>query len=252
MKKYVRLLPLMGLMLAGCAQSAEQQDMFTSGAVVPEVTTTSPGTNTVAAEATTPEVPLARLWRVAGHPVIYQGAMEVEVADFTAASAHLDTTLLRHNAYLTSARETTDADRHQQLLTIRVPSAQFLTLTSELARLGLVRGKELTSRDITAELAKLSRATAADTTTQQFSAQEKQLLTEQATLATLQLTYYQLRPATELAPAADITSQLQTGLWFGWRALSMFLIVASYIWPLLLGVAVWAGYRWRRGKLALD
>ncbi|GGG42490.1 DUF4349 domain-containing protein [Hymenobacter glacieicola] len=253
MKKYVRLLPFVGLMLAGCAQSAEQQELATTAGPMPEAATPELP-NPVPPNAVS-EVPLARLWRVAGHPVIYQGSMEVEVADFAAASARLDTTLLRRGAYLTSARETTDSDRHQQTLTIRVPSAQFLALTSELTQIGLVRGKELTSRNIAAELAKLRsaiRTSSKDTMAAQLSEQEIQRLTEQATLATLQLTYYQLRPTTELSPAAGITSQVQTGLWFGWRALSVFLIAACYIWPLLLVAGLWAGYRWYRGKLLIE
>ena len=96
---------------------------------------------------------MARLWRAAGHPVIYQGSLELEVEDFTAASARLDTLLTQRGAYLTNALETTDAARHQQVLTIRVPSAQFLALTSGLTRLGIVHHKQLTSRDVAAELA---------------------------------------------------------------------------------------------------
>ncbi|WP_139922700.1 DUF4349 domain-containing protein [Hymenobacter sp. DG01] len=248
MKKYVRLLPLLGLMLAGCAQSAEQE-VFPGqeAASTASVSAASP-TATAASEA---EVPLARLWRVAGHPVIYQGTMELEVADFANASAHLDKTLMRRGAYLTSALETTDPERHQQVLTIRVPSAQFLALTADLTQLGTVHSKELTSRDIAAELAKLRTTSATtDTGTARAAAQETQALAEQAALATLRLTYFQPRPPLEASPTTAIAPQLQAGLWFGWRVVSLVLISACYIWPLLLGVAGWALMRWRRQTYA--
>ncbi|MBB4601463.1 hypothetical protein HNQ93_001176 [Hymenobacter luteus] len=245
MKKYVRLLPLLGLMLTGCAQSAEQE-VFPSQEVA-STASVSAASTTATAESTA-DVPLARLWRVAGHPVIYQGTMELEVADFAAASARLDTALARRGAYLTSALETTDSDRHQQVLTIRVSSAQFLALTADLTRLGTVRSKELTSRDVAAELTRLRAAAHSATTdplTAQTSAQEAQALAEQAALATLRLTYFQLRPALETSPTATLAPQLQAGLWFGWRVVGVVLILACYGWPLLLGLAGWALLRWR-------
>lgn len=236
MKKYVRLLPVLGLMLAGCAQSAEREEFATpAGAGIPAV-------------APVTEVPLARLWRVAGHPVIYQGRLELEVADFAAATARLDTALTRYGAYFTDARETTDPERHQQMLTIRIPSARFLALTADLTRLGMVHSKELTSRDVAAELAR-HRAQARSTTTDTLGSAatpEAQLLAEQATLATLHLTYFQSRPATDTSPAAAIAPQIWGGLWFGWRMVSVLLVGAAYCWPLLLSLACWAAYRWRR------
>ncbi|UYZ64435.1 DUF4349 domain-containing protein [Hymenobacter weizhouensis] len=231
MKKYVRLLPLAGLMLLGCAQ-ATQKEMAAAEASQP-----APSTDLAA------EIPLARLWRVAGHPVIYQGSMELEVADFAAASARLDTLLGRRGAYLTEAHETTGLDRHQQALTIRVPSASFLALTADLTRLGIVHSKDLTSRDIAAELAQAkaaaSPASAADTAVAAAARATAQLLTEQATLATLHLTYFQPRPAAEANPVPALAPELHAGLRFGWRLVTWLLIGAAYLWPLLLGLIAW-------------
>ncbi|MBX0290045.1 DUF4349 domain-containing protein [Hymenobacter sp. HSC-4F20] len=252
MKKYVRLLLVLGLMLAGCAQSAEQEEVSTLVAAEAEA---APGAQEPVAAAALPaaDVPLSRLWRAAGHPVIYQGRMELEVADFPAATARLDTALARRGAYLTDARETTNAERHQQVLTVRVPSAQFLALTADLTRLGMVHSKEITSHDVARELARhRTRARpipAVDTAA--FTAPEVQLLTEQAALATLHVTYFQPRPATDTSPATAIVPQIQAGLWFGWRVLGILFVGAAYGWPLLLGLACWAAYRWYRGTTSV-
>ncbi|RSK34627.1 DUF4349 domain-containing protein [Hymenobacter metallilatus] len=244
MKNNARLLPLLGLMLAGCAQSADYKEAVASEPAAFE--TTAPAAPTPA-EPAAPEVPLARLWRAAGHPVIYQGSMELEVPDFTAASARLDTVLTQRGAYLTTANETTDTERHQQVLTIRVPSARFLVLTADLARLGIVHRKELTSRDIATELAQhQAAARRPDTTASRAATAEVQLLTEQATLATLHLTYYQPRPLTDTSPAQAISPQVRAGLWFGWRLVGLVLVGLAYLWPLVVALGAWGLYRWRQ------
>ncbi|OWP63300.1 hypothetical protein CDA63_09750 [Hymenobacter amundsenii] len=258
MKNYVRLLPLLGLMLAGCAQSAETEMVEpTETAAVPAPTNLlapAPAVGPTETASPAPEVPLARLWRTAGHPVIYQGTMELEVDDFTTASARLDTVLIQRGAYLTNALETTDTGRHQQVLTIRVPSAQFLALTSALTRLGTVHHKQLTSRDVAAELARQAAKPGArpDTAATRQAATEHQLLTEQAALATLQLTYFQFRPATDLVPPeAAVAPRIRAGLWFGWRIVGQLFIALAYVWPLLLGVAGWGFWHWRRTSTAV-
>ncbi|GAB3291605.1 DUF4349 domain-containing protein [Hymenobacter tenuis] len=246
MKKYVYLLPLLGLMLTQCASA----DSDFSVPAPDAATAAQVPTSTASPSAT--DVPLARLWRAAGHLVIYQGEMELEVADFKQATFGLDSTLTHFGAYLTDAHETTDAGRHQQKLTVRVPSAQFLTLTAALTQLGTVRSKDLSSRDIAAELAK-SRASATnltDTTTSYYPPAEAQLLAQQAALATLQLTYYQPRSAADLSTATPLFMRLQEGWSVGWHLLSSVLVIGAYCWPLLLGFAGWAAYRWHRRSSA--
>jgi hypothetical protein len=249
MKKYVRLLPLVGLMLAGCAQSDQQEESV----ALPSATTNVP-----AAPGSTllGDVPLARLLRATGHPVIYEGTLELEVSDFGATSAQLDTVLSRRGAYLTQAHETTTEERHEQTLTIKVPSAQFLALTAELTCLGMVHNKNLTSRDIGAELAKLrggtptpkaGAAASADTVVTIARRAQEQLLMEQASLATLNLTYYQLRSASDVSPAPALAPRLVAGLRFGWQLVSSVLVGAAYIWPALL---LAGGLLWYQRRLA--
>ncbi|GAB3225002.1 hypothetical protein GCM10027346_05760 [Hymenobacter seoulensis] len=179
--------------------------------------------------------------------------MELEVADFKRATFGLDSTLTHFGAYLTDAHETTDAGRHQQKLTVRVPSAQFLALTAALTQLGTVHSKDLSSRDIVAELAKLraSATTLADTTTSYYPPAEAHLLAQQAALATLQLTYFQPRSAADLSTATPLFMRLQEGWSVGWHLLGSVLVIGAYCWPLLLGFTGWAAYRWhRRGAAA--
>lgn len=140
------------------------------------------------------------------------------------------------------------------MLTIRVPSAQFLALTNSLTRLGIVRQKQLTSRDVATELARQTAKSGnrTDTLGARRSAAEYQLLTQQAALGTLQLTYFQLRPATEVAPPeAAVAPRLVAGLWFGWRIVGQLLIALAYLWPVLLGLAGWGFWHWRRTGAAV-
>ncbi|WP_019948093.1 DUF4349 domain-containing protein [Hymenobacter aerophilus] len=250
MKNYAHLL-LPALLLAACSQAPNHQDQSVAEsepvATFPAAATAS--TSEPGSPAASSEVPLARLWRATGHPVIYQGSMELEVSEFEKASARLDTLLSQYGAYLTDANETTDADRHQQMLVIRVPSARFLALTSRLSRLGRVQSKQISSRDIAAELARqqATAATATDTAVANRAAAVSQLLTEQAALGTLRLTYFQLRPASDLTPAAAIGPRLVAGLEFGWRLVGLLLVGLAYGWPLLLGLVGWGYWRWRQG-----
>lgn len=257
MKILKHLLPCAGLWLVGCAQSASKEESAEPAAADSAVAVAAPAASPTAALPA--DVPLARLLRVAGHPVVYQGTMELEVVDFAAASTRLDSVLLGRGAYLAAAHETTDADRHEQKLTIRVPSAQFLALTAGLTRLGIVHSKELTSRDVAAELARLraaprpvpgGRTVAADTAWQAARAAQERLLTEQIALATLHLTYYQVRPSTDVAPTEALAKRLQTGFLFGWQAVSTVLVAASYAWPALLLAAGVFWYLRRRTSLS--
>lgn len=250
MRNYALLLLLPGLLLTACSQSSNRAEMVADEtATISEPMTTETATTAAIAE---PDVPLARLWRATGHPVIYKGSLELEVTDFDAASSRLDTLLSQHGAYLTDANETTDAGRHQQVLTIRVPSERFLALTSRLGRLGQVQSKQISSRDIAAELARLrtTTTTTRDTAIARNAAAESRLLTEQATMGTLELTYFQFRSATDTAPAAAVGPRLVAGLWFGWRIVGLLFVGLAYGWPLLLALAGWAWWRWRQGAFA--
>ena len=249
MKNYALLLLLPALLLTACSPSPDRSASAAEEAMVAPTPPVSPTRGEAAAE---PDVPLARLWRAAGHPVIYQGSMELEVDSFDAASARLDTLLSQYGAYLTNANETTDNGRHQQVLTIRVPSARFLALTARLGKLGHVQSKQISSRDVAIELAAQQKkaATATDTAIANHAAAVSKLLAEQAAMGTLQLTYFQFRSATDTTPAAAIGPRLVAGLLFGWRLVGMLFVGLSYGWPLLLILAGWAYWRWRQGAFS--
>ncbi|MCR5886493.1 DUF4349 domain-containing protein [Hymenobacter sp. J193] len=237
MKKYLRLLPLAGLMLVGCAQ---QQ--------APETVEESPAQEIVVPAATELSgIPLGRLWQTR-RPVIYEGEMRMAVQDFAAATSRLDTVLYQHHAYLAEAHEAREDSRHTQRLTIRVPSTQFLALTVALGRLGYVESKDIRSRDLATEQLRVRTIPRAATDTTTLSAHDR-LLAEEATLGTLHLQYYQPVP-TEMEPQAPLFPRLAAGLRYGWYLLGESLIVVTYFWPLTLLVGAWLLYRWRRALIS--
>lgn len=230
MKKLWQLLPLLGLLLGGCAQ---QQEADTSAAAeAPEIVVPPP--------ASMPAGPLASLWQT-NRPVIYQGTMNLLVSDFATTTHQLDTLLHRYGAYLAQAHEDAEDGRHTQQLTIRVPSARFMPLTFALGELGYVENKDISSRDLTS--AQL-RVRIQDTTASVLSAHDK-LLADEATMGTLTLQYYQLIPAA-MAPQPPLAPRLTAGLRFGWHLLGEILVACTYFWPLSLLLIGWLVYRYSR------
>ncbi|MET4106262.1 DUF4349 domain-containing protein [Hymenobacter sp. UYP22] len=231
MKKLRQLLPLLGLLLGGCAQQQEEAS----------ATETAPQTVVLPSAPALPDIPLGRLWQ-SRRPVVYQGSMHMQVIDFEAATKRLDTLLYAHGAYLAEAHEVTEDGRHTQNLNIRVPSATFLPLTFALSHLGYVERKDITSHDLASEQLKVRTQ---DTAASVLSAHDA-LLAEEATMGTLSLSYYQPIPA-EMAPQPPFAPRLQAGLRFGWHLLGEFVVALAYLWPLSLLVAAWLLYRyWRR------
>lgn len=229
MKKLWQLLPLLGLLLGGCAQQQEADTTTTEAAELP-----------APAPAPMPALPLASLWQT-NRPVIYQGTMDLQVPDFAATTRQLDTLLHRYGAYLAQAHEDAENGRHSQQLAIRVPSARFISLTFALGELGYVENKDISSRDLTnAQL----RVRTQDTAAQVLSAHD-QLLAEEATMGTLTLRYYQLIPAT-MAPQLPLAPRLTAGLRFGWQLLGEILVACTYFWPLSVLLVGWLLYRARR------
>lgn len=277
---------LLGLALAGCSSSSTEQSATTpteptvSQSVItqrpaPEVAASAPETVALAAP-----VPAAHSL---GRDVVYQGELNLAVADFEQASAGINRLLVRHDSYLSTAHEERANGQQRQEMTIKVPPVEFAALVADLSRLGHVENKDIASTDVTADLVQaatnLAAKKAAVAKYQQqlahatnpadahhLEAQTQQLrldlAADQARLqqlgarsawAVLTLHYYQVLPAPEpSAPLPTFAPQFLTAFYRGWSLVLSILVALTNFWPLgLLGaVATWAVRRWRQRQPA--
>jgi hypothetical protein len=273
---------LLGLALAGCSPTSTEQKTIApaeptlnqsviSQGPTPEVA--APAVETAALAAPVPTA------RSLGRDVVYQGELNLAVADLEQASTGINRLLARHDSYLSTAHEERSNGQQRQEMTIKVPPTEFAALVADLSRLGHVENKDIASTDITADLVQTATNLAAKKTAvakyqqqlataanpadaHRLEAQTHQLrldlAADQARLqqlgarsawAVLTLRYYQVLPAAApTAPLPQFAPQFLAAFYRGWSVVLSILVALTNFWPLgLLGAAgTWAVVRWRQ------
>ena len=273
---------LLGLALAGCSPSSTEQNAAvpTESTANQSVITQGPAPE-VAAPTSEPAAPAtpAPAARSLGRDVVYQGELNLAVADFEQASAGINRLLVRHDSYLSTAHEERANGQQRQEMTIKVPPVEFAALVADLSRLGHVENKDIASTDVTADLVQAATSLAAKKTAvakyqQQLASttnpadarhleeQTRQLrldlaanqarvqqLGARSAWAVLTLRYYQVLPTPEpAAPLPQFAPQFLAAFYRGWAVVLSILVALTNFWPLgLLGaVGTWVVVRWRQ------
>jgi hypothetical protein len=256
---------LIGLGLAGCSQSAKEQQLE----AVTETASAAP--STPVGERGTPV-------RQSERSVIYDGQLDLAVDDFEQTTTAIDRLLEQHWAYLSTAHETRVNGQHRQEMTLKVKPSEFLPLVAALGKLGRVENKDISSADVTADVL---AATTTLTGKQKAEAKYQQLLAAatnpaevrrledlareshlgiaaaQAQLqqfgtrsawATLTLHYFQVLPTpAPSSPMPAFAPRFLEAFYRGWSFLLGLVVVLTNLWPLLLlgGIGTWGLHRWR-------
>ncbi|MBF9220761.1 DUF4349 domain-containing protein [Hymenobacter ruricola] len=263
---------LLGLGLTGCSQANPEPT------AVPKAQPTA-----VAAPAREPSDP-SNLPAVAPVPgpvartVVYEGKLNLAVADFEQASAKIDSLVNHYGGYQASAHESRAEGKPEQDMVIRVPPTRFVPLVAALGKVGHIENKDVASSDISADILDASNGLIDKQTTQakyqqllakttnpaevqRLVAQDRQLKADiavaqarlqqfgaQRTWATLSLHYFQLLPSPAPSePLPAFAPRFRESFNRGWSLVMGLLVLLTNLWPLLLvgGAGAWGLHRWR-------
>ena len=84
--------------------------------------------------------------------IIQRASLSIEVADFQTSTAALSQIVERADGFIADSYSyVTDTDRKRGEITIRVPSARFLAVITELETLGAVTSQHISGEDVTEE-----------------------------------------------------------------------------------------------------
>lgn len=218
---------------------------------------------------------------LAARLLVYHAKVRLKATSIPHATARLDSLVRRSGGYISTAAETRADGEWRQTATIRVLPAQFHTLLSGLAGLGIIEEKKLSTNDVTAEHADVTarlqtkRAVAQQYTTllvkaqkikaildieeklgevrEEIEATESRLktLNNEVAYSTIELTLYQPLPQSiPDAPIVSLGSRVVGAFYGGWQLLLSLLVGTISLWPVfLLGMGGWGLWR-RRSRRA--
>lgn len=222
--------------------------------------------------------------------IIFTGSISVRVDDVDAAAARVAAIATAAGGFVGGDKRTSDNQRSQATLTLRVPSGKFGGAVDEVSKLGKQESRDINTEDVTEEVVDLDakitsqQASVARTralftqakTISEIVSVEAELGKREAELATLQarkrklddLTTLSTITATLLGPEAPAAAKpadesdkagFLSGLRTGWHgflgALGVLLAVLGFLLPfaIVLGIpagVVWWLYRTRRRRAA--
>ncbi|WP_213453010.1 DUF4349 domain-containing protein [Rhizomonospora bruguierae] len=214
--------------------------------------------------------------------IVYTGTITVRVPNPDEAANRAGGIATGAGGFVGGDQRTSDSDRSEATLTLRVPAATFASVVDDLARLGKEESREIRTEDVTEQVvdldARLASQRASVTRTRALLAEAKtigeivsveaELSKRESELGALEarkrtldnLTTLSTITATLLAPRAKAPEKERTGFvagvksgWNGFVAsLRVLLTVVGVLlpWLLVLGVpvaaAVWLTRRYRR------
>lgn len=215
--------------------------------------------------------------------IVYNGSITVRVDRPDQAAGRVSGVATGADGFVGSDKRTSDDDRSEAILTLRVPAAKFAAVVDELARLGKEESRQINTEDVTEQVvdldARLVSQRASVNRTRALLAQartigeivsiESELAKREGELGVLEarkrnlddLTTLSTITVTLLGPDAKVaepepTSGFVAGLKAGWKAfLSSMRVLLTVVgvllpWLVILGipvaVALWLSRRLRR------
>jgi Domain of unknown function (DUF4349) len=216
-------------------------------------------------------------YQLANRSLVFTGSVSVRVADVEDAATRVTAIATAAGGFVGADKRSSDDQRSEATIQLRVPAGRFGTAVDEVAKLGRPESRDVNTQDVTEEVvdldAKLASQTASVARTRALFAQaktigeitsvESELAKRESELASLQARKRKLDDLTTLstitvtllgpdAPAAraaeDDPAGFLAGLKTGWEgfvgALRVVLVVLGFLLPFAIVLGAPAGVVW--------